>query len=169
MGSRDKAGLILKIDTDWLNANRGSKSKRGLTDFLFKNDKWDNEVAYVVPKKNAKSALVRSTEANATDILLGLGPINVDEYSDGGGQMTITKNPNGSYQRTGTYQFLNEETFAWETFAVSQTLPAGTPANAILNATRASLKDIRANNIQLRKNYSAIAGTKSPQKLLGTQ
>lgn len=166
VGDRNHIGYSLKMDRDWLNANKGTDKNHGLTWDLYKNGKWNDEVTFTLPRAAAQSSIAKASDLNPADYLLGLGPIVVDEYSEYGGIRAIEKTNDGSYVISGTMKHFDELKGEWGEFARVDYAPRGISAQEILNVIKEVLKANATKQIEVEKKVSAEKGTRDPNKLL---
>lgn len=168
-GDRNQIGYSVKMDHDWLEANKGTDKNHGSTWDLFVNGKWNDTAVFTLPKSTAKSSIAKASDVTPTDYMLGLGPIVVDQYSEWGGKRTIEKNEDGGYTITGTMRYFDEAKRDWAEFPKVDYVPKGVPAEAVLNSIKFVLRDNAIKQLAAEQKAAAEHGTKDPNKLLQQQ
>lgn len=165
VGDRNTVGYSIKLDKDWLQANYGTDKNPGFTRPLFSNGVWKDTVEFTLPKSAAKSSIAAASQVNSTDLLLSMGPITVDEYQ-WGGELSVSRLPQGGYKVSGNYKHLDDKDYTWKDMTTNYTVPAGVPAEAVVNSMKSALKKIQDNNLQLRRESSTLYGVKDPNQIL---
>lgn len=167
-GDANKVAMTVEVDPSWINQNAGDSKKEGIAYDLQQeyNRTGDSSITFFMDADKAQSIGFTSMQSTPVEMLLALGgKLNLDAYSEMGGEITITPGQLGTLNYNGYYKTVDELGKKINN-PIFGTTDAG--ANSLYEQMNKLLQYTSVANMQYQNNLKTSSSNKvyDPQELL---
>lgn len=147
----------LGIDPFFAEQMRGTGTKAGVASKLFAPDGTliDREITLYVPDSEAKNEYFQRSKLTAYDVILDTqGSYVIDDYSNGGGKIEVTRNADGLLVGNPTLQrLLKDGTFTSDVFQRYYAEDPSTSAQAFIEGASKWLAQYQQDNLYAQQEH----------------